>query len=181
MSLIEAKANILVADDNPANLQLMESLLSKMGHEVRVAMNGLEVLSSVEADKPDLIILDIHMPEMDGYEACLRLKQQAATKDIPIMFATAINEEFNKVRAFDIGAVDYITKPVQYAEVHARVQVHLSMAQQRKELIEKTIELKAFNDTMLEREMRVIELKNEVNQLCEQLGKDKPYPNLEQL
>lgn len=175
----QTRASILIADDNPNSLQMMESMLSKIGFEVRVAMNGLEVLSSVEAALPDLVILDLHMPEMDGYEACLNLKAQALTADIPVIFASAINEDFNKVKAFEIGAVDYIVKPVNYAEIKARVLLHLRLATQRKELIEMANELKAFNDTMLEREMRVIELKREVNQLCEQMGKEKPYESFE--
>jgi len=179
MVVEETMSSILVADDNPNNLQVMESMLSEFGFDVRVAMNGLEALASVNEDPPDLIILDIHMPEMDGYEACQRLKQQELTRDIPVVFASAMNEEFNKVKGFEMGAVDYVAKPINMEERRARVSVHLQLALQRRKLQAQAKELKAFNDTMLDREMRVIELKKEVNQLSKALGKSEPYTNLE--
>lgn len=170
---------VLVADDNPNNLQVMESMLSEFGFDIRVAMNGVEALASVNEDPPDLIVLDIHMPEMDGYETCQRLKQQETTRDIPVIFASAMNEEFNKVKGFEIGAVDYVAKPINMEELRARVTVHLQLANQRQTLQTQTRELKAFNDTMLEREMRVIELKKEVNSLSKELGRPEPYSHVE--
>ncbi|TQV73176.1 response regulator [Aliikangiella marina] len=179
--MVEEKDNsiILVADDNPNNLQVMESMLSEFGFDIRVAMNGVEALASVNEDPPDLVVLDIHMPEMDGYETCQRLKQQETTRDIPVIFASAMNEEFNKVKGFEIGAVDYVAKPINMEELRARVTVHLQLAKQRKTLQTQARELKAFNDTMLEREMRVIELKKEVNKLSRELGRAEPYSHVD--
>jgi len=80
------KPSIIIADDNPSNLDVMESMLSGFGYDIRVAVNGLEALNSINQEPPDLVILDIHMPEMDGYETCRRLKQQESTRDIPVLF-----------------------------------------------------------------------------------------------
>lgn len=169
-------ASILVADDNPINLMVVESMLQDFGAEVRVALDGMAAIKSALKQPPDIILLDIHMPNMDGYEACVKLKANEITRDIPVIFASAMNDEFNKVKGFEVGAVDYITKPLQLEELHSRIGVHLQLHRHHNKLMEQAEELKAFNDSMMGREMRVFELKKEVNELSGELGKIKPYP-----
>lgn len=163
--------SILIADDNPNNLKVLSETLMKFGYDVRIAMDGKAAVESALTKVPDMILLDIHMPEMDGYEACSVLKKDPRTKDIPVIFISALNEQFNKIKAFKHGAVDYLTKPIQMEETKARVEVHL-------ELHQKIIELEEFNKIMLDREMRNIELKTEVNELASQLEIEIPYPEI---
>ncbi len=126
---------VLVVDDNPANLRLMVKVLRDGGYTVRVAPGGRLGLESVQARPPDLVLLDIRMPDMDGYEVCRRLKADPATGDIPVIFLSALREPADKVRGFAEGAVDYITKPFVTEEVLVRVQSHLALraSQQRLE------------------------------------------------
>ncbi|MEC4894428.1 MAG: adenylate/guanylate cyclase domain-containing protein [Oscillatoria sp. PMC 1051.18] len=126
--------NILVVDDNPANLKLLTQLLSQQGYHVRVAPNGSLALKSVKAHFPDLIILDILMPEMDGYQVCEQLKANPETQQIPIIFLTAVHEAIDKVKAFSLGGVDYITKPFEEREVLARIENHLRLRSLQLEL-----------------------------------------------
>ena len=121
------KANILIVDDTPFNLRLLSKLLTAQGYDVGKALNGSLALKSAQAEPPDLILLDISMPEMDGYEVCERLKSDPQTSQIPVIFLSALDEVFNKVKAFSLGGVDYITKPFQPEEVIARVQTHLNI------------------------------------------------------
>jgi len=129
--------SILVVDDTPDNLRLLINLLSETGYEVRPATSGQAALRAIQAEQPDLILLDIVMPGMDGYEVCQQLKANETTKDIPIIFVSAKNEAFDKVTAFSIGGVDYITKPFEAVEVLARVHTHLAMAAMQRNLHEK--------------------------------------------
>lgn len=163
--------SILIADDNPNNLKVLSDALNKFGYDVSVAVNGKAAVESAKAQTPDLILLDVHMPEMDGYEACMVLKSDIRTKDIPVIFVSALNEQFNKVKAFEIGAVDYITKPIQMDEARARVHAHMQLSL-------KIHELDEFNKVMVDREMRLIELKTEVNELASELGRETPYPEV---
>ncbi len=135
------KGNILVVDDTPANLHLLIDILSKQGYEVRPAPNGKFGLSAAKGMPPDLILLDIMMPGMNGYEVCEQLKADERTKDIPVIFVSAINEVLDKVKAFAIGGVDYITKPFQVEEVLARVEAHLAIRNLQKSLENKNEEL----------------------------------------
>ncbi|WED20795.1 response regulator [Vibrio sp. JC009] len=127
-------ASILAADDDPSNLKVLESMLQELGCEVRLARDGEMLLQSVALKLPDLILLDVHMPGIDGYQACERLKSSDKSKDIPVIFLSAMNEQFSKVKAFELGAVDYITKPFQLEELKARIGVHLKLAHQAREL-----------------------------------------------
>ncbi|MCP3921669.1 MAG: response regulator [Desulfobacterales bacterium] len=165
------KQSILIAEDNPNNLKVLSKALIKFGYHVRVAMDGKTAVDSAFTEIPDMVMLDIHMPEIDGYEVCTILKNDIRTKDIPVIFVSSLNEQFSKVKAFNSGGVDYLTKPIQMEETKARIEVHLALRQ-------KIIELQEFNKIMLEREMRNIELKKEVNQLTSELGKEKPYPEI---
>ncbi|ARV59072.1 hypothetical protein BZZ01_10865 [Nostocales cyanobacterium HT-58-2] len=135
------KGNILVVDDNLPNLRLLVEILSEQGYKVRPAPNGPLALMSVQSTLPDLILLDIMMPEMDGYEVCSRLKASPLTKDIPVIFISALNEVFDKVKAFAVGGVDYITNPFQLEEVLARVENQLSICRLSKQLTEENARL----------------------------------------
>ncbi|MFP4155678.1 MAG: HD domain-containing phosphohydrolase [Halothiobacillaceae bacterium] len=130
-------AGILVVDDEPANLRLMVDLLRGFGHAVRVAPGGRQALKSVAVRPPQLVLLDIRMPEPDGFEVCRRLKADPATADIPVIFLSASSDQADKFRAFELGAVDYITKPFVVEEVSARVHTHLSLRALRLELEER--------------------------------------------
>lgn len=130
----DASENILVVDDTPANLRLLSQMLSERGYGVRAVTSGSRALESVHVTQPSLILLDIRMPEMNGYEVCEQLKQDPRTKDIPIIFISALNEIEDKVRGFNVGGVDYITKPFQFEEVLARVETHLSLRRLQKQL-----------------------------------------------
>ncbi len=117
--------NILVVDDTPENLNLLTGMLKESGYKARPVPSGKLAIQAVRNEKPDLILLDINMPEMDGYEVCAHLKADAASKDIPILFISAMSETMDKVKAFSAGGVDYVTKPFQFEEVLARVEAHL--------------------------------------------------------
>lgn len=128
--------NILVVDDTPANLNLLTEMLKESGYRVRPVPSGKLAIQAVRNEKPDLILLDINMPEMDGYEVCAHLKADAASKDIPILFISAMTDTMDKVKAFSVGGVDYVIKPFQFEEVHARVEAHLRIRFLQRQLSE---------------------------------------------
>ncbi len=136
------KASILVVDDTKANLRFLAEILTQQGYAVRPAIDGPTALTSVRARPPDLILLDIMMPQMDGYEVCQQLKADPLTHDIPVIFLSALNEVSDKVKAFEMGGVDYITKPFQVEEVLARVGTHLALRNLQRRLEEKNDELR---------------------------------------
>jgi len=119
--------SILIVDDTPANALLLERMLAQRGYNARSAPGGRLALQAARAEPPDLILLDIAMPDMNGYEVCAQLKSAPALKEIPVIFISALNETIDKVRAFSAGGVDYVTKPFQFDEVFARVQTHLQL------------------------------------------------------
>ncbi len=131
-----SRATILVVDDNPNNLRIMLEMLTSAGYEVLIANSGSRALYQIPNRSPDLILLDVLMPAMDGFETCRRLKQDSATSMIPVIFMTALADVEYKVRGFTAGGVDYITKPFQHAEVLARLSTHLEIRtlQQRLEV-----------------------------------------------
>jgi len=131
--------DILIVDDTPENLTVLRSILAKEGFRVRPALNGDLALKAVQAELPDLILLDIMMPEMDGYEVCRQLKSDPKTSDIPVLFISALDGTADKVKGFQYGGVDYITKPFQHEDVLSRVQTHLSLRSMQKELQEKNM------------------------------------------
>ena len=131
---------ILVVDDTPANLEVVCETLSDAGYEVATAINGDRALKRVQAYPPDLILLDVQMPGIDGFETCKRLKADPKTASIPIIFMTALSDADSKVKGFDFGAVDYITKPFQEQEVLARVKTHLQLRQLTKNLEQRVAE-----------------------------------------
>jgi two-component system, sensor histidine kinase and response regulator len=142
-TLCHIKGNILVIDDTPDNLRLLSAVLLKEGYEVRGALTPSAAFMSIEALVPDLILLDIRMPEMDGYQVCKILKQDDRYSHIPIIFFSACNSIMDKVKAFEVGGVDYITKPFQAMEVLSRINVHLSLRRSQQ-----TLEI--FNQKIIE-------------------------------
>ncbi|MDJ0658386.1 MAG: response regulator [Crocosphaera sp.] len=141
----KSKGNIIVVDDSPINLRLMVDLFKTKGYEVRPVPNGKLALTAIRNLPPDLILLDIMMPEMDGYEVCKKLKADPRTRDIPIIFVSALDAVLDKVKAFEMGGVDYVSKPIQEKELFARVETHLQLRKLQKHLQEKNHKLaKAF-------------------------------------
>jgi PleD family two-component response regulator len=132
-----SKGNILVVDDTPDNLRLLSAMLAQLGYEVRRVINGQTALKTAQAAPPDLILLDIMMPDMNGYEVCQHLKASEYTRDIPVIFISALDEVLDKVKAFAVGGVDYITKPFSEEEVFARVETNLTIQRLQKQVIEK--------------------------------------------
>jgi CheY-like chemotaxis protein len=123
---------ILLVDDNTTNLQVLHEILGGRGYRLLVAKNGEAALSIVHKAKPSLILLDIMMPGMDGYEVCRRLKADPETQDIPVIFLSALDDTKDKVKGLDLGAVDYVSKPFQAEEVIALVNTHLTTKSSRK-------------------------------------------------
>src|SRR5690242_10636225 len=141
-------AGILVVDDAPANLQVLAGMLKERGYKVRPVPSGPLALLAARKDPPDLILLDINMPEMNGYEVCERLKADEDLRGIPVIFISALDENLDKVKAFAIGGVDYITKPFQMEELHARVETHLKLRRLQIELEETNARLAKANGRM---------------------------------
>ena len=131
---MEAEGEVLVVDDTPANLQLLAGMLKERGFAVRAVPSGALALRAAEAQPPDAILLDINMPELDGYEVCRRLKQSPRLRDVPVLFISALSEPLDKVKAFELGGVDYVTKPFEISEVHARVATHVRLRRMQLEL-----------------------------------------------
>ena len=123
---------ILVVDDTPANIQMLASTLKEKGYQISVATNGRQALDVVDRVKPDLILLDVMMPEMDGFETCRRLKASEQSSQIPIIFLTAKTETTDIVQGFELGAVDYVAKPFNSHELLARVNTHLTLDELRR-------------------------------------------------
>ncbi|WP_297078560.1 diguanylate cyclase [Thermoleptolyngbya sp. M55_K2018_002] len=126
--------NILIVDDTPANLQLLTSLLRRRGYEVRAANSGALGLAIARATRTEVVLLDISMPEMDGFTVCEQLKSDQRTRDISVIFVSALSEVVDKVKAFAVGGVDYITKPFHVQEVVARVETHLTLRRLQQQL-----------------------------------------------
>ena len=127
---------ILIVDDTPNNLRLLSKMLAERGHAVRKALNGRRAIASAQADPPDLILLDIKMPDMNGYQICQNLKTDETTREIPVIFISALGEALDKVKAFNVGGADYITKPFQIEEVLARIKNQLTIRHQYQQIIE---------------------------------------------
>ena len=139
------RTTILAVDDKLANLKILIKYLEDSGYELMVAKSGEEALKHVERITPDIILLDVLMPGIDGFETCHRLKQNEATQDIPVIFMTALTDTVDKVKGFKAGAVDYLTKPLQHEEVLARVNAHLFIRRFQQQLQEQNILLQQKN------------------------------------
>ena len=161
---------ILMVDDTPANLELLSGMLKGRGYKVRAAVSGKLALQAARNDPPDLILLDINMPEMNGYEVCAVLKSDERLKDIPVIFLSALTETMDKVKAFGTGGVDYITKPFQFEEVEARVETHLELRRQKNRLQEnynELGELKKLRDNLVN--LLLHDLRPPLASICDQL------------
>src|SRR2546428_1645329 len=132
---------ILVVDDTPANIQTVAAILKGKGYQLSVATNGKQALDALTKIRPDLILLDVMMPELDGFETCQRIKSSEAWRDIPIIFLTAKTDTADIVKGFEMGAVDYVGKPFNAHELLARVSTHLTVDQLRRSLALKNVEL----------------------------------------
>ncbi len=147
----------MIVDDMPANLRLLEKMLRDRGYRVRPFPRGTIALKSAMNDPPDLILLDINMPEMNGYEVCTRLKAEEITRDIPVIFISAHTETQDKVEAFRSGGVDYVTKPFQVEEVCARVQTHITMSRYRDALKNKNTELETALEKLKAAQVQLVQ------------------------
>jgi PAS domain S-box-containing protein len=141
----ESTHTILLVDDNPQNLAALSKILTEQGYHIRTAINGQVALKSVQTIVPDLILLDIRMPGLDGYEVCQQLKADETTREIPVLFLSALDHPADKVKAFEVGGVDYITKPFQADEIVARVETHIALCTMQKQLQEQKTQLQEQN------------------------------------
>ena len=145
MTQTDNTATILIVDDNPVNLEMLFRYFEYSALKTLAAQDGESALLQIEHTRPDLILLDVLMPGFDGFETCRRLKANESTQDIPVIFMTALSATADKVKGFDVGGVDYITKPFQYEEVIARVNAHLTIRRQQQQLQEQTALLEEKN------------------------------------
>ena len=164
------KISLLIVDDTPTNLDLLSNILIRQGFQVRAAINGTLALMSAQATPPDLILLDIMMPDMDGYEVCRRLKAGEQTRNIPIIFISAQDKTTDKVNAFTMGGVDYITKPFQVEEVLARVRTHLALRALQKQL-ETTVHQLEKKNAQLEEALATIKTLSGLIPICAWCGR----------
>ncbi|MDR8391007.1 hybrid sensor histidine kinase/response regulator [Aliifodinibius sp. S!AR15-10] len=160
---------ILIVDDSEQNVRLLSHVLKKEGYKILEALNGRKALDIVAEKAPDIILLDVIMPDLNGFEICKKLKDQQSTKDIPIIFLSSLSETDSKVKGFNVGGVDYITKPFQREEVLARIDLHVRLKQLQDELEEKIDELK-------EREQRLNALNKRKDELMRILSHDIRNP-----
>lgn len=155
--------HILVVDDTPANLRLLVHILREKGYQVRAVPNGELALSAAQGLPPDLILLDIMMPKMDGYEVCQRLKENELTKDIPIIFISAVYEMLDKTKAFAVGGVDFISKPFQIEEVLARIENQLKICYLQNSLKSKNEELAKIKEQLKETQNQLVQLQKQIS------------------
>jgi len=148
---------ILVVDDNPNNLQLLSDLLTNVGYQVAIAQSGEFALECLELFQPHIILLDVMMPGIDGFETCQNIKSNLKICDIPIIFMTALSDSVNKIKGLTLGAVDYITKPIDYEETLVRIRVQLQVRESHKKLQQKTIELSEALDKLKKAQVHIIQ------------------------
>jgi DNA-binding response OmpR family regulator len=143
-----AGARLLIVDDTPQNLRLISDFLAEQGFELMLTRSGAQALEKIHLGTPDLVLLDVRMPDMDGFEVCRRLKAEPAVADIPVIFMTAMDDMGHKLEGFRVGAVDYVTKPIQREELVARIRLHLQLHRLQRELVSKNAELEAYAHTI---------------------------------
>jgi PleD family two-component response regulator len=150
-------ADILVVDDTIENLRFLSMLLLEQGYQVRKALSGKMALTAAQAAVPDLILLDINIPDLNGYDVCKQLKQDPQTALVPVIFLSAINDVTDKVRAFQAGGVDFITKPFQFEEVLIRIQTHLKIQELQSELQSKTTQLQQALSDLKQMQAQIVQ------------------------
>ncbi|MDY6784280.1 MAG: response regulator [Cyanobacteriota bacterium] len=158
--LVETKTlagTILVVDDNPTNIQVLFDVLSESGYRVAIAKSGEAALKRLASYHPDLILLDVMMPGMDGFETCQRLKSGPETYNIPVIFMTALSDAVDKVKGLSLGAVDYITKPIQHEETLARIRVHLQLRDSQNILQQRTSELSRALEELKQTQLQLMQ------------------------
>jgi eukaryotic-like serine/threonine-protein kinase len=153
----ESKADVLVVEDDASNLRLLLEVLQDEGYTARPASNGTEALAAARSSPPDVVMLDISMPDIDGYEVCRRLKGDPSTQHVPVVFISGLDEVLNKVKAFDVGGADYLTKPFEVGEVIARVENQLKIARLQKALELKNAELERKNAELAEKNEELLQ------------------------
>jgi DNA-binding response OmpR family regulator/DNA-binding CsgD family transcriptional regulator len=185
------RQTILIVDDVPANLGVLLDFLDTAGYHVLVAESGKSALSQLDYANPDIILLDVAMPGIDGFETCRRLKKDERWRDTPVLFLTALNETTDKVRGFEVGAVDFITKPLHPEEVLARVRAHLQIRslqqdlEEKNALLEKAVALRIEAENQLQQSLdRAVLVVFEGNQIqfCTRLARrllDRYFPAME--
>jgi len=180
------KVTVLIVDDTPYNLRFLSILLSNQGYDVLSTTNGMDGINIAINNQPDLILLDIKMPEMDGYEVCTKLKKNFATQEIPVIFISSIDNFEEKVEAFAVGGIDFINKPFHLVELLARVETHLRISSLRSQLLEQTKLLKNKNTSLQKEIANLIGFSWELyNQLQKAVAKEEfllfyqPIVNLE--
>jgi two-component system, NtrC family, sensor kinase len=154
---ISQENTILVVDDTPTNLQVLFDLLNEQGYRVAIAKNGETALQRLQSSHPNLILLDVMMPGIDGFETCQRLKANPATRDIPVIFMTALSDSVDKVKGLSVGAVDYITKPIQHEEVLARIRVHLQLRSATRIMEQRTNELNQALESLKQAQLHLVQ------------------------
>ncbi len=157
MSVETPSGTILVVDDNPTNIQVLFDVLSEIGYRVAIAKTGEAALQRLQSYHPDIILLDVMMPGIDGFETCQRLKANLATRDIPVIFMTALSDTVDKVKGLSMGAVDYITKPIQHEEALARIRIHLQLRDSQKALEHRSTELSQTLDHLKQTQRHLIQ------------------------
>lgn len=155
--------SILIVDDQPTNLKVLLSFLKEHGFDIHIAENGNRALQVLENYQPDLILLDVMMPGMDGFETCRQIKKNEKTVSIPIIFMTALDSVEDKVAGFEAGGVDYITKPLQQVEVLARINTHITLHRQKQELEQALTEVKKLSGII------------PICSVCKQIRNDEGY------
>jgi PleD family two-component response regulator len=161
-----SKGNLLIVDDTPDNLRLLSAALTEHGYKVRSVINGAMALMGAQAAAPDAILLDIKMPDMDGYEVCQRLKDNRLTCEIPVIFISALDEVFDKVKAFTSGGVDYIQKPFQVEEVLARIENQLTVRRLQVQLLNQNHQLQQTQTDLLQALEQERSLKQRIEEMA---------------
>jgi signal transduction histidine kinase len=167
-------SNILIVDDTPDALRLLAQMLSQYGYKIRVANNAAQALDAVQSKPPDLILLDVMLPDLNGYQVCAQLKANPTTREIPVIFLSALNQAIDKVKAFTVGGVDYVSKPFDQGELVARVETHLALQKMRQRLEERNAALQRAQAELeqhrLHLEERIVERTAELSQTNQQLA-----------